>query len=387
MVAGDEARGCLAADRRERRRELADQQVARGLAAHVQLVAHVEALRRRARRRRPGRDARAGARAADPSSSRKKRSRSIDSSSPTPNQSVRPGPSFSVEYARRARRLVLHHPDGHRRRADAGHRADVVVLVAGLERDLAALEQPLGLARGRAPSPRTRAAATQRAALRVADLRPLDRRPGVQQHAVARARRRRRRPARRSARAGAARSIRSTAAALRRGDRVAVPPPQARQQRRRASASPPAGGRQSTSTTGAPWARSASANVDSPRLTAATRVRDRRHRRQGPSALVQWRRWQISQALAAAVRAAPGLRGKRDVQADRAARAPASTATTRRSSRTATDISCVCGEAISPPFVAADPFGAGAAAVVTNVSDVRAMGGRPLGARRHAGQP
>jgi selenophosphate synthetase-related protein len=33
---------------------------------------------------------------------------------------------------------------------------------------------------------------------------------------------------------------------------------------------------------------------------------------------------------------------------------------------------------MSPPFVAADPFGAGAAAVVTNVSDVRAMGGRPL---------
>ena len=39
----------------------------------------------------------------------------------------------------------------------------------------------------------------------------------------------------------------------------------------------------------------------------------------------------------------------------------------------------ICGEAISPPFVAADPFGAGSAAVVTNVSDVRAMGGRPLG--------
>jgi selenophosphate synthetase-related protein len=39
----------------------------------------------------------------------------------------------------------------------------------------------------------------------------------------------------------------------------------------------------------------------------------------------------------------------------------------------------ICGEALSPPFLAADPFGAGAAAVVTNVSDVRAMGGRPLG--------
>ena len=31
------------------------------------------------------------------------------------------------------------------------------------------------------------------------------------------------------------------------------------------------------------------------------------------------------------------------------------------------------------PFLLEDPFAAGAAAVVTNVSDVRAMGGRPLG--------
>lgn len=38
----------------------------------------------------------------------------------------------------------------------------------------------------------------------------------------------------------------------------------------------------------------------------------------------------------------------------------------------------VCGEAIQPAFVRRDPRGAGAAAVVTNVSDVRAMGGRPL---------
>jgi selenophosphate synthetase-related protein len=38
----------------------------------------------------------------------------------------------------------------------------------------------------------------------------------------------------------------------------------------------------------------------------------------------------------------------------------------------------VCGEAIQPSFVSAAPHAAGAAAVVTNVSDVRAMGGRPL---------
>jgi uncharacterized protein len=39
----------------------------------------------------------------------------------------------------------------------------------------------------------------------------------------------------------------------------------------------------------------------------------------------------------------------------------------------------VCGEAIHPAFVRSDPRAAGAAAVVTNVSDVRAMGGRPVG--------
>lgn len=36
------------------------------------------------------------------------------------------------------------------------------------------------------------------------------------------------------------------------------------------------------------------------------------------------------------------------------------------------------GEAIWPPFVEADPFGAGVAAVVANVNDVAAMGGRSL---------
>ncbi|MSX38649.1 MAG: hypothetical protein F2773_05555, partial [Actinobacteria bacterium] len=37
-----------------------------------------------------------------------------------------------------------------------------------------------------------------------------------------------------------------------------------------------------------------------------------------------------------------------------------------------------CGEAIWPPFVAADPYGAGVAAVLANVNDVAAMGGVPL---------
>ena len=80
-------------------------------------------------------------------------------------------------------------------------------------------------------------------------------------------------------------------------------------------------------------------------------------------------------ALAAAVRSAPGLLGKRDVQVverfgvdgDDAALIPHGD-----------EYLIACGEAISPPFLAADPYGAGTAAVVTNVSDVRAMGGRPL---------
>jgi selenophosphate synthetase-related protein len=83
-------------------------------------------------------------------------------------------------------------------------------------------------------------------------------------------------------------------------------------------------------------------------------------------------------ALAVAVRSSPGLLGKRDLalvsrldprlDGDDAALIPH-----------ADGFLVVCGEAISPPFLVADPFGAGSAAVVTNVSDVRAMGGRPLG--------
>ena len=39
----------------------------------------------------------------------------------------------------------------------------------------------------------------------------------------------------------------------------------------------------------------------------------------------------------------------------------------------------VCGEAIHPAFVRENPHAAGAAAVITNASDIRAMGGRPVG--------
>jgi selenophosphate synthetase-related protein len=39
----------------------------------------------------------------------------------------------------------------------------------------------------------------------------------------------------------------------------------------------------------------------------------------------------------------------------------------------------VCGEALLPAFVARDPYGAGIAAVLTNVNDLAAMGATPLG--------
>ena len=79
--------------------------------------------------------------------------------------------------------------------------------------------------------------------------------------------------------------------------------------------------------------------------------------------------------LVALVRNAPGLLGKRDLQVvkrlgvdgDDAAAIPHGDG-----------YLIMCGEAMSPPFLKADPFGAGSAAVVTNVSDVRAMGGTPL---------
>jgi uncharacterized protein len=85
-----------------------------------------------------------------------------------------------------------------------------------------------------------------------------------------------------------------------------------------------------------------------------------------------------TRALVEAVRTAPGLLGKRDVKlVERLAAGIDGDDAALVAHRGAYLV--VCGEAMSPPFVAADPHGAGAAAVVTNVSDVRAMGGRPLG--------
>ncbi len=81
--------------------------------------------------------------------------------------------------------------------------------------------------------------------------------------------------------------------------------------------------------------------------------------------------------LAASVRAAPAFQAKRELalirrlagveDGDDAALVPHGGA-----------FLVVCGEALHPAFVRSDPHAAGAAAVVTNAADVRAMGGRPL---------
>lgn len=87
-------------------------------------------------------------------------------------------------------------------------------------------------------------------------------------------------------------------------------------------------------------------------------------------------------ALAELVRNAPGLAGKQDLDVVAALGAgidgdDGALVALGDAARDGEQL-VVCGEAIAPSFLAADPFAAGAAAVVTNVSDVRAMGGRPL---------
>ena len=81
--------------------------------------------------------------------------------------------------------------------------------------------------------------------------------------------------------------------------------------------------------------------------------------------------------LAAAIRAAPGLQAKRELRL--LDRLPFALDGDDAALVAHGDHQLVlCGEAIAPALLAADPFAAGAAAVATNVADVRAMGGRPL---------
>jgi uncharacterized protein len=82
-------------------------------------------------------------------------------------------------------------------------------------------------------------------------------------------------------------------------------------------------------------------------------------------------------ALAAAIRDLPALHAKRDLQLVRRL-GPVGDGDDGALIAHGDEWIVLCGEAILPSFVAAQPRAAGASAVVTNVSDVRAMGGRPL---------
>jgi selenophosphate synthetase-related protein len=81
--------------------------------------------------------------------------------------------------------------------------------------------------------------------------------------------------------------------------------------------------------------------------------------------------------LAAAIRELPALHAKRDLQLVRRL-GPVGDGDDGALIAHGDEWIVLCGEAILPSFVAAQPRAAGASAVVTNVSDVRAMGGRPL---------
>ncbi len=82
-------------------------------------------------------------------------------------------------------------------------------------------------------------------------------------------------------------------------------------------------------------------------------------------------------ALAAAISALPALHAKRDLRLVRPL-GPVGDGDDGALVAHGDEWIVLCGEAILPSLVAAQPRAAGASAVVTNVSDVRAMGGRPL---------
>jgi selenophosphate synthetase-related protein len=88
-------------------------------------------------------------------------------------------------------------------------------------------------------------------------------------------------------------------------------------------------------------------------------------------------------ALARKAREHPGLRGKSAIRLVSDVLGPSDWLTGPGDDGAAVPLAgtnvVVCGEALWPPFVAADPFGVGVAAVLTNVNDLAAMGATPLG--------
>jgi uncharacterized protein len=81
--------------------------------------------------------------------------------------------------------------------------------------------------------------------------------------------------------------------------------------------------------------------------------------------------------LADLIRTAPGLRAKRDL-ALVTEKLPAIDGEDAALIPHGNEFLVMGGEAIAPSLIESDPFTAGAAAVVTNIADVRAMGGEPL---------
>ena len=148
-----------------------------------------------------------------PARSRRKRARSTASSSPTPNHSVRPGPSLSVEKAR----------------APVPSSSTTQTGIEGEQTPVIGPTWPCSLPQRRRTSPTSRrscaseriggpaleqAGRHQRAALRIAHALPVDRRPRVQQRPALEPVDHLARRARRSARAGARPSSAPSAVAL-----------------------------------------------------------------------------------------------------------------------------------------------------------------------------
>ena len=379
------ARDVLAALGRERGGEVADQQVARGLAAHVQLVAHLEALRGEREHVDRARRARA-ARASTGPSVVAEEAQALDGLVVADAEPERP-PGPLVE--RRERPHAVASSSTTQTAIDGEQTPvigpDVAVLVAGSQRDLAGA--PAGARRpSRSPAqPSNRHAASSARRCGSHTLVPRDRR------ARSAGARRRARPATTSpARRDGQRprpdaSMRSTASALaaRRARRGGPTAPRASAS---VAASPPAGGRQSTSTTSAPWSRSASAKPSRPTFTAATRWKTPGHRLNPPVVSSVGRRCRpavLADARPHRPRAARQARPRPDRPP---ARARGDRRRRRRArSRTAT-ASCWCAARRSSPRVRRRPTRSPPAPRRSSTNVVRhPRDGRPAArARRHA---